>query len=132
MLVGRIGEAERSKYKPAGSSEASNVGVMSERRNEGVKALHVGAERDHKSGKGEKGKGGGGILRLTRGKVGKKKKESLVKKTYEQKKKFIEIGKGVIFTKGGVVDRFAKPSNKQRSEVTLRQSSIMSYFAGKH
>ena len=56
----------------------------------------------------------------------------MVKKTCEQKRKFIEIGKGLIFTKGGVVDRFAKPSNKQRSDVTLRQSSIMSYFAGEH
>ena len=132
VLVGRVGEAEKNKSKPAGSSEASNVGGVSERRNEGVKVLHVGAERDHKSGKGEKGKGGGGILRLARGKVGKKKKESLVKKTCEQKRKFIEIGKGLIFTKGGVVDRFAKPSNKQRSEVTLQQSSIMSYFASKY
>ena len=56
----------------------------------------------------------------------------MVKKTCEQKRKFIEIGKGLNFTKGGVVDRFAKPSNKQRSDVTLRQSSIMSYFAGEH
>ena len=132
VLVGRVGEAEKNKSKPAGSSEASEVGVVSERRNEGVKVLCVRAERDHKSGKREKGKGGGGILRLTRGKVGKKKKESLVKKTYEQKRKLKEIGKGLICTKGGVVDMFAKPSNKQRSDVTLRQSSIMSYFAGKY
>ena len=132
VLVGLVGEAEKNKSKPAGSSEASDVGVVSERRNEGVKVLHVGAKRDHKSGKGEKGKGGGGILRLARGKVGKKKKESLVKKTCEQKRKFIEIGKGLIFTKGGVVDKFAKPSNKQRSEVTLQQSSIKSYFANKY
>ena len=56
----------------------------------------------------------------------------MVKKTCKQKRKLIEIGKGLNFTKSGVVDVIAGPSNKQRSDVTLRQSSIMSYFAGKH